>query len=175
MFGTRWEVIVFSVSLARASVASLLGTSTIWLHAQDTKSPPPLLFFFSSDLTSAPSTLGRTYGKCVYVNWLIHWLEVWLYFRVSRFLTIPLLPWSREPLHNWQTCKSIACLKIAGWAWEPDRAKVKSATVWLNQCEPCVVSTFQGLDNEKHTVYSLSCCLHNWLVWSQVSTLLESR
>lgn len=83
------------------------------------------------------------------------------------FLIIPLLAWTPETLHNWQTCKSIACVKIAGWAWEPDKARVTSATVWLNQCEPCVVSTFQGLDNEKHTVYSLSCCLHSWLVWSQ--------
>ena len=139
------------------------------------RAPPPTHFFFSSDSTSALSTLGRTCGKCVHVNWLIQWLEVWLYFCVSGFLIIPLLLWSWESLHNWQTCRSIACLKIAGWAWEPDRAKVKSATVWLNQCEPCIVSTFQGLDNEKHTVYSLPCCLHNWLVWSQVSTLLKTR
>lgn len=54
------------------------------------------------------------------------------------------------------------CVKIAGWAWELYRETC--ATVWRNQCEPCIVSTFQGLDNEKHTVHTLLCCLQSWLV-----------
>ncbi len=168
-------------------MASLLGTCTVWLLARDTQrlfsfsnmspSPfPPL--FFSSDLTSAFPALGKTYGKCILTGHMHADLFIGLrrgHTSASGFEIIPPLAWSPETLHNWQTCKSIACVKIAGRAWEPDGARVKSATVWLNQCEPCVVSTFQGLDNEKHTVYSLSCCLHSWLVWSQDSVLPETR
>lgn len=83
----RWEVIVFSVPLARASMASLLGTWYClaacprhrgFFHLQP---PPPLAFFIWLDFRS-PCTLENwkcTYPNWLHARWLIHWFEVWPY------------------------------------------------------------------------------------------------